>query len=101
MYYMERGMWESNMALAFNFPDHNELQVEKGRSMFRASTSCSKRVSWTRRIFTFNIQNLATHYGRTDAAGDAVTTINLLEPGTITSEPKHFRDTVSTYRDEG
>lgn len=29
MYYMERGMWESNMALAFNFPDHNELQVEK------------------------------------------------------------------------
>ena len=29
MYYMERGMWESNMAVAFNFPDHNELQVEK------------------------------------------------------------------------
>ena len=25
MYYMERGMWESNMAVAFNFPDHNEL----------------------------------------------------------------------------
>ena len=29
MFYMERGMWESNMAVAFNFPDHNELQVEK------------------------------------------------------------------------
>ena len=28
-FYMERGMWESNMAIAFNFPDHNELQVEK------------------------------------------------------------------------
>ena len=30
MYYMERGMWESNMAVAFNFPDYNELQVKKG-----------------------------------------------------------------------
>lgn len=28
MYYMERGMWESNMAVAFNFPDNNELQVQ-------------------------------------------------------------------------
>lgn len=29
MFYMERGMWESNMAVAFNFPDNNELQVQK------------------------------------------------------------------------
>ena len=29
MYYMERGMWGSNMAVAFNFPDNNELQVQK------------------------------------------------------------------------
>ena len=62
MYYMERGMWESNMALAFNFPDHNELQVEKKvdvsdvNELFQASFLNQK-------IFTFNIQNLATHYG--------------------------------------
>lgn len=61
MYYMERGMWESNMALAFNFPDHNELQVEKQvdvsdvNPLFQASFKNQK-------IFTFNIQNLATHY---------------------------------------
>lgn len=61
MYYMERGMWESNMALAFNFPDHNELQVEKKvdvsdvNPLFQASFLNQK-------IFTFNIQNLATHY---------------------------------------
>lgn len=61
MYYMERGMWESNMALAFNFPDHNELQVEKKvdvsdvNELFQASFLNQK-------IFTFNIQNLATHY---------------------------------------
>lgn len=64
MYYMERGMWESNMALAFNFPDHNELQVEKKvdvsdvNPLFQASFLNQK-------IFTFNIQNLATHYGET------------------------------------
>lgn len=64
MYYMERGMWESNMALAFNFPDHNELQVEKQvdvsdvNPLFQASFRNQK-------IFTFNIQNLATHYGTT------------------------------------
>ena len=61
MFYMERGMWESNMALAFNFPDHNELQVEKQvdvsdvNPLFRESFKNQK-------IFTFNIQNLATHY---------------------------------------
>ena len=61
MYYMERGMWESNMALAFNFPDHNEMQVEKQvdvsdvKPLFQESFKIQK-------IFTFNIQNLATHY---------------------------------------
>ena len=39
MYYMERGMWESNMAVAFNFPDHNELQVEN-RSMRPMFATC-------------------------------------------------------------
>ena len=62
MYYMERGMWESNMAVAFNFPDHNELQVEKQvdvtgvNELFKDSFKNQK-------IFTFNIKNLATHYG--------------------------------------
>ena len=61
MFYMERGMWESNMAVAFNFPDHNELQVEKKvdvtgvNKLFQDSFQNQK-------IFTFNIKNLATHY---------------------------------------
>ena len=61
MFYMERGMWESNMAVAFNFPDHNELQVEKKvdvtgvNDLFKDSFKNQK-------IFTFNIKNLATHY---------------------------------------
>lgn len=49
------------MAVAFNFPDNNELQVEKKvdvtgvNDLFKDSFKNQK-------IFTFNIKNLATHY---------------------------------------
>lgn len=62
MFYMERGMWESNMAVAFNFPDHNELQVEKQVDLSDVNKdfqACFK----DKKIFDFTIQNLATHYG--------------------------------------
>lgn len=67
MYYMERGMWESNMAVAFNFPDNNELQVQKEvelKNVNPAFQNCFKN----QKIFNFTIQNQATHYGETDAA---------------------------------
>lgn len=64
MYYMERGMWESNMALAFNFPDHNELQVEKQVDVSDVNPLFQESFK-NQKIFTFNIQNLATHYGTT------------------------------------
>lgn len=66
MYYMERGMWESNMALAFNLPDHNELQVEKKVDVSGVNELFQKSFL-DQKIFTFNIQNLATHYGTTPA----------------------------------
>lgn len=61
MFYMERGMWESNMALAFNFPDHNELQVEKQVDVSDVNPLFQESFK-NQKIFTFNIQNLATHY---------------------------------------
>lgn len=67
MYYMERGMWESNMAVAFNFPDNNELQVQKQvvlKNVDPAFQDCFKN----QKIFNFTIQNQATHYGTTPAA---------------------------------
>lgn len=64
MFYMERGMWESNMALAFNFPDHNELQVEKQVDVSDVNPLFKESFK-NQKIFTFNIQNLATHYGTT------------------------------------
>lgn len=67
MYYMERGMWESNMAVAFNFPDNNELQVQKEVDLSKVDTDF-KNCFTNQKIFNFTIQNQATHYGRKDAA---------------------------------
>ena len=61
MFYMERGMWESNMAVAFNFPDNNELQVEKKVDVTGVNDLFKKSFQ-NQKIFTFNIKNLATHY---------------------------------------
>lgn len=68
MYYMERGMWESNMAVAFNFPDNNELQVQKEVELSKVDPDF-KNCFKDQKIFNFTIQNQATHYGKTDAAG--------------------------------
>ncbi|MFR8475888.1 MAG: SpaA isopeptide-forming pilin-related protein [Agathobacter rectalis] len=63
MFYMERGMWESNMKVSFNFPDENEFAVEKkvdttGVNTELFPTSLFKDAS----VFPFTIQNQATHY---------------------------------------
>lgn len=62
MFYMERGMWESNMAVAFNFPDSNELQVEKEVNVDKVNDAF-KGLFKDQKLFTFTLQNLATHYG--------------------------------------
>lgn len=68
MYYMERGMWESNMAVAFNFPDNNELQVQKEVDLNKVDPDF-KNCFTDQKIFNFTIQNQATHYGEKVAVG--------------------------------
>ena len=69
MYYMERGMWESNMAVAFNFPDNNELQVQKEVDLTNVTDDDFKNCFKNQKIFNFTIKNQATHYGTTPAVG--------------------------------
>ena len=75
MYYMERGMWESNMAVAFNFPDHNELQVEKQVDATGVRNSLKSYFADSTLQFKVGIKNWATHYAAlnptatTDAGG--------------------------------
>lgn len=74
MYYMERGMWESNMAVAFNFPDNNELQVQKEVDLTNVTDDDFKNCFKNQKIFNFTIQNQATHYGEKVAAGSDTST---------------------------
>lgn len=67
MYYMERGMWESNMAVAFNFPDHNELQVEKQVDANDVRGLLQPYFTNSTRQFTVSIKNWATHYAALDS----------------------------------
>lgn len=68
MYYMERGMWGSNMAVAFNFPDNNELQVQKEVDLKNVTDPAFQNCFKNQKIFNFTIQNQATHYGEKEAA---------------------------------
>ena len=63
MFYMERGMWESNMKVTFNFPDENQLQVEKQVDTTGVNSLFSDLFKDYFRVLNFSIKNLATHYG--------------------------------------
>lgn len=97
MYYMERGMWESNMAVAFNFPDNNELQVQKVVDLKNVTDDDFRNCFKNQKIFNFTIQNQATHYGTTPAVGpnesenpsqhvDLTANGNTIEPATKPTE---------------
>ena len=92
MYYMERGMWESNMAVAFNFPDNNELQVQKVVDLTNVTDQKFKECFEKQKIFNFTIQNQATHYGEKEAAkpdtgGIQSQVVDLTENGGNTFKP--------------
>lgn len=99
MYYMERGMWESNMAVAFNFPDNNELQVQKEVDLNKVDPDFKKCFE-DQKIFNFTIQNQATHYGTKladgpDTNGTQSQVVNLeaskIEPATPKNDAYIFK----------
>mgnify|MGYP002315141037 CR=1 FL=1 len=113
MYYMERGMWESNMAVAFNFPDNNELQVQKEVDLTNVTDDDFKNCFKNQKIFNFTIKNQATHYGKTDAVGpdesgtpskvvDLTAKENKIEPATPGKESEYiFRLEPNHWPDSG
>lgn len=99
MYYMERGMWESNMAVAFNFLDNNELQVQKEVDLSKVDPDFQKCFT-NQKIFNFTIQNQATHYGTKladgpDTNGTQSQVVNLeaskIEPATPKNDAYIFK----------
>lgn len=109
MYYMERGMWESNMAVAFNFPDNNELQVQKQVVLKNVDPEFQKCFT-DKKIFNFTIKNQATHYGTKDAAdpdtsGTHSQVVNLetstIEPATPNNDAYIFEKADNPGPDSG
>lgn len=109
MYYMERGMWESNMAVAFNFPDNNELQVQKEVDLNKVDPDF-KNCFTDQKIFNFTIQNQATHYGEKKAAdpdtsGTHSQVVNLetstIEPATPNNDAYIFEKADNPGPDSG
>ncbi len=106
MYYMERGMWESNMAVAFNFPDNNELQVQKKVDLSNVTDDEFKKCFTGQKIFNFTIQNQATHYGPKAAVGsdenenpsqkvDLTAEGNTIEPATPDKKDEYIFELVT------
>lgn len=110
MYYMERGMWESNMAVAFNFPDNNELKVQKEVDLTNVTDDDFKKCFTGQKIFNFTIQNQATHYGEKKAAdpdtsGTHSQVVNLetstIEPATPNNDAYIFEKADNPGPDSG
>lgn len=79
------------MAVAFNFPDNNELQVQKEVKLDNVNPAFQDFFK-NQKIFNFTIQNQATHYGPKEAVGpDKSDTppqvVDLTENGGNTFEP--------------
>ena len=82
MFYMERGLWESNMSISFNFPDENQFQVEKNVDTKDVNKDIFPDTLFDNAsVFPFTIQNQATHFGIKKATGE----------GTV--KPAVFNDT--------
>ena len=73
MFYMERGLWESNMSISFNFLDENQFQVEKSVDTTDVNKDIFPDTLFDNTsVFPFTIQNQATHFGIKQATAGTV-----------------------------
>jgi len=87
MFYMERGLWESNMSISFNFPDENQFQVEKYVETKDVNKDIFPETLFDNTsVFPFTIQNQATHFGIKKAMAE----------GTV--KPAVFNDTFASSK---
>ena len=69
IFYMERGMWGSNLKLSFNFVDQTRLNVEKEVDASDVNSALFPETMFSNYPFAFELKNLATHYGTAQTSG--------------------------------
>ncbi|MCB6545407.1 SpaA isopeptide-forming pilin-related protein [Blautia glucerasea] len=99
MFYMERGLWESNMKVTFNFPDENQLQVEKQLDTTDVNELFKGLFEGTD-LFDFKIKNLATHYGEKAASATTTAPVKISDLA-YTVAPAHTGNTFEKTTKEG
>ena len=67
-YYMERGMWESNMRIQFNFPMNDVLEIAKEVDTENVNTLFKNFFNEV--SADFQIKNMVTHYGTQNSRVD-------------------------------
>ena len=104
-YYMERGMWESNMRIQFNFPTHDTLELSK--EVDTSNVNANLRNFFNNVSASFTVKNKVTHYG-TQAArvdmGDFISQSEIRDYGsahsgmdlTAASDAKYTKDGSAT-----
>ncbi|MDY4544023.1 MAG: SpaA isopeptide-forming pilin-related protein [Bacilli bacterium] len=91
MFYMERGLWESNMRVTFNFPDENKLQVEKQVDVDDVKDEFKSCFDNANKMFSFNIKNQVTSYGayKPDDSGTSQQQTSLVFNDSFTNDSVH------------
>lgn len=86
IFYMERGLWESNLYISFNFPDESRFAVEKEVDNIESVHELFREY-FEDFSFSFNIKNQATHYGTYEpgTSGFSVTQQNIFDYRSVES----------------
>lgn len=88
MFYMERGLWESNLYVTFNFPDESKFSVEKEVDVDTEQVNDLFADLFLDTSFPFNIKNQATHYpaqGAGETVGFVIQQADIPGYGSVTS----------------
>lgn len=94
LFYMERGLWESNMKISFNFPKTQNLTVEKELDTSDVNPIFSTQMELLKNVsFGIEMKNLVTTYGPYEEGSTIPPIEEEVDAINITPTPEISKDT--------